>query len=241
MLILGANSDISKAFVEKVLQEEKTIKNLYLVTSNKELTVKYAQHLEVKTQQKSQVIELDLLSSTDFFFLDTLDFETVFCATGYLGLNTEEGIYDEQNTSRIIDINYAKLVPLLNKIAEKLEKKGKGDIIILSSVAGDRGRQSNFIYGSAKAAITTYASGLRNYLHKKGVHVMTVKPGFMDTKMTQGLDLPKPVTAQPDQVAHVIYKAYKKKKNEVYVLWMWRYIMLIIKNIPEFIFKKLSL
>ena len=114
-------------------------------------------------------------------------------------------------------------------------------MIVLSSVAGDRGRQSNFIYGSAKAAMTAYLSGLRNYLYSRKVHVMTVKPGFMETKMTEGLPLNPMLTATPKQAATAIYNAYKKRKNVAYVLPVWAIIMMIIRNIPEFIFKKLKM
>lgn len=122
-----------------------------------------------------------------------------------------------------------------------MERQRFGAIIGLSSVAGDRGRQSNFIYGSSKAGFTAYLSGLRNYLFDKKVHVLTVKPGFMDTKMTEGLPLNPKLTASPKQAAAHIYKAYKKQKNIAYVLPIWGFIMLIIKNIPEFIFKKMKL
>jgi decaprenylphospho-beta-D-erythro-pentofuranosid-2-ulose 2-reductase len=241
MLVLGSTSDISRAFIEKSLESGEKFNKIYLITTNVEQSNRLAQHLSVKFEQNCQVIEFDILKNTSYNFLDQLNFDLVFCATGYLGLDTQNGIYNQQNTQNIIDVNYAKLVPLLNKIAEILEQKKQGTMIILSSVAGERGRQSNFVYGSAKAAMTTYTSGLRNYLHKKNVHVMTVIPGFMYTKMTQYLSLPKPITATPKQAAESIYKAYKNKKNVVYVLWMWKYIMLIIKYIPESIFKKLSL
>ena len=173
--------------------------------------------------------------------MDYVDSDLLFCATGFLGKATEEGLYDNANTEKIIDVNYAKLVPVINYFAQKMESKRTGTIIALSSVAGDRGRQSNFIYGSAKAAFTAYLSGLRNYLFSKKVHVMTVKPGFMDTKMTEGLPLNPKLTASPKQAANCIYKAYKKQKNVVYVLPIWGLIMLIIKHIPEFIFKKLKM
>jgi short-subunit dehydrogenase len=97
------------------------------------------------------------------------------------------------------------------------------------------------VYGSAKAAFTAYLSGLRNRLYKKGVHVVTVKPGFVDTRMTQGLDLPKPITAQPQQVATAVYKAVIKKKNTLYTLGIWQLIMLIIRIIPEPVFKRLNM
>jgi short-subunit dehydrogenase len=195
----------------------------------------------VKYLQQSVVIELDITKEINYNIFDKIDSNLLFCATGFLGKGTEEGLYDHINTEKIIDINYAKLVPIINYFAQKFEGKREGTIIGLSSVAGDRGRQSNFIYGSSKAAFTAYLSGLRNYLFSKKVHVMTVKPGFMETKMTEGLPLNPKLTAKPKQAAEYIYKAYKKQKNVVYVLPIWRLIMLIIQHIPEFIFKKLKL
>ncbi|WP_304344631.1 SDR family NAD(P)-dependent oxidoreductase [Chryseobacterium koreense] len=241
MIILGSNSEVAQAFVEKVLQSGEQFAYVYLFTSDMENAKRFAQHIDVKYLQQSKIIELDLLREIDYSSLDDIDSELLFCATGYLGQSTEDGLYDQNNTQKIIDINYAKLVPVLNFYAERMERKRAGNMIVLSSVAGDRGRQSNFIYGSAKAGLTAYLSGLRNYLFSKKVHVMTVKPGFMDTKMTEGLPLNPTLTASPKQAAAAIYKAYKKQKNIVYILPVWGIIMLIIKNIPEFIFKKLKL
>lgn len=241
MIVLGSNSEVAQAFVEKTLNEGEKFSKIFLLTSNKETTEKFAKHLEVKYVQQSEIIELDLLKPIDFSQLDKIDSDLLFCATGYLGDGTEEGLYDNRNTEKIIDVNYAKLVPVLNFFAGKMERQRAGTMIVLSSVAGDRGRQSNFIYGSAKAALTAYLSGLRNYLFSKKVHVLTIKPGFMATKMTEGLPLNPKLTASPKQAADGIYKAYKQKKNVAYVLPVWSIIMLIIKNIPEFIFKKLKL
>ncbi|MCB9202833.1 MAG: SDR family NAD(P)-dependent oxidoreductase [Flavobacteriales bacterium] len=241
MIVLGSTSDISQAFIEKSLKSGDKYHKIYLVTSNQETTEKLARHLYVKYQQECEVIPFDLINDSDFSVFDSVDSELLFCATGYLGKNTEEGLYDIENSKKIIDINYAKLLPLLNYFAEKFEKKASGTIIALSSVAGERGRQSNFMYGSAKAGFTAYLQGLRNYLFHKGVHVLTIIPGFMDTKMTAGLDLPKPVTSTPEKAGNLIYKAYKKKKNSVYVLPIWCLIMLLIRNIPEFIFKKMKM
>jgi short-subunit dehydrogenase len=100
---------------------------------------------------------------------------------------------------------------------------------------------SNYIYGSAKAGFTTYLSGLRNRLFHKNVHVVTVLPGFVYTKMTENLALPALLTAQPSVVADNVYEAIVKKKNIIYTKWFWRVIMCVIKAIPEFIFKKLKL
>lgn len=241
MVILGSNSEVAQAFVEKYLNNGAKIKNLYLFTSNEQNTKRFAQHIYVKYLQESTIIPLDITQEIDYKKLEKIDADLVFCATGFLGKNTQEGLYDNDNTQKIIDINYAKLIPLLNFFAKKMEAKRNGTIIALSSVAGERGRQSNFIYGSAKAGFTTYLSGLRNYLFNKKVRVMTVKPGFMDTKMTTGLPLNPKLTATPQQAANYIYKGYKNKKDEIYVLPIWWLIMLIIRNIPEFIFKKMKL
>ena len=241
MIILGANSEVAQAFVEECLAKGEKYPVVYLLSSNPQTTEKFAGHINVKFLQHSEIIPLDLMTDVDYKTLENLQSDLLFCASGYLGLGTDEGLYDNDNTERIIDINYAKLVPVLNFFAKKMESKRSGTMVILSSVAGERGRQSNFIYGSAKAGLTAYLSGLRNFLFDKKVHVLTVKPGFMDTKMTEGLPLNPALTATPKKAAQNIYKAYKNKKDVVYVLPIWRFIMLIIKNIPEFIFKKLKL
>lgn len=241
MIVLGSNSEVAQAFVEKILSEGQRFEKIYLLTSNKENTEKFARHIDVKYVQNSEIIEFDLLKDNDYHRLNHIDSDLLFCASGYLGMNTADGLYNDINTTKIIDINYAKLVPLMNYFAQKFEAKRSGTIIGLSSVAGERGRQSNFIYGSAKAGFTAYLSGLRNYLYDKKVNVLSVIPGFMATKMTEGMPLNPKLTASPKQAANCIYKAYKNKKNVVYVLPIWWVIMMIIRNIPEFIFKRLKL
>lgn len=241
MIVLGSNSEVAQAFVEKALNSGEKHSKIFLFTSNRETAEKFAKHLEVKYVQQSEIIELDLLQPIDFSTFENISSNLLFCATGFLGLGTDEGLYDNRNTKNIIDVNYAKLVPVLNYFADKMERKRTGTIIVLSSVAGERGRQSNFIYGSAKAGLTAYLSGLRNYLFDKKVHVLTVKPGFMATKMTEGLPLNPKLTATPKQAADAIYKAYKNGRNTAYILPIWAIIMLVIRNIPEFIFKKLKL
>ncbi len=241
MIVLGSTSEVAQAFVEEVLNRGEKFEKIYLLTSNKETTERFARHIDVKFLQQAEVIELDLMKEIDYTRFEKINSSLLFCATGYLGEGTGEGLYDNKNTERIIDINYSRLVPVMNYFAHKFESRRSGTIIGLSSVAGDRGRQSNFIYGSAKAAFTAYLSGLRNYLFDKKVHVMTVKPGFMATKMTEGLPLNPKLTATPKQAAASIFKAYKSQKNVAYVLPIWGIIMMIIRNIPEFIFKKLKL
>lgn len=241
MIVLGSNSEVAQAFVEKVLQSDRKFEKLYLFSSNPETTEKFARHIEVKYFQPSEIIYFDLMKEVELSSYESIHSELLFCASGYLGQNTEEALFDQKNTERIVDINYAKLLPVLNFFAQKMERQRTGTMIVLSSVAGERGRQSNFIYGSAKAGLTAYLSGLRNYLFSKKVHVLTVKPGFMETKMTEGLPLNPALTATPTQAANAIYKAWKKKKNVAYVLPVWALIMWVIRNIPEFIFKKMKL
>ncbi len=241
MIVLGSNSDIAQAFVEKMLKEGERFEKIFFLTSHPETTEKFARHINVKFFQNSEIIEWDLMKEPDFKKLSGVESSIVFCAVGYLGDDTEKGLYDDRNSDRIIAVNYSKLVPVITYFASKMERKRFGTIIGMSSVAGERGRRSNFMYGSAKAAFTAYLSGLRNYLYDKKVHVITVKPGFMATKMTEGMPLNPLLTATPLQVADHIYNAYKKQKNVVYVLPVWRIIMLMIRNIPEVVFKKLKL
>ena len=126
-------------------------------------------------------------------------------------------------------------------MANDFEQRRSGTIVGISSVAGDRGRASNYIYGSAKAGLSAYLSGLRNRLAKSNVHVLTVKPGFVRTKMTADLPLPGPVTAKPERVANDIFSAAHRQSNEIYTLSIWRPLMFVIRNIPETIFKRLNL
>ncbi|MEE8553530.1 MAG: SDR family NAD(P)-dependent oxidoreductase [Desulfobacterales bacterium] len=121
------------------------------------------------------------------------------------------------------------------------EKRNHDYIIGISSVAGERGRQSNYIYGFAKGSSSVYLSGLRNRLNKSNGNVITVLPGFIRTKMTENMDLPEKLMATPEEVAEYVYKAYRKSKDIVYTKWFWRLIMFIIKIIPEKIFKSMDL
>jgi len=140
---------------------------------------------------------------------------------------------------RTIDVNYTVAVSILEIFAGHFEQRGGGFIAVLSSVAGDRGKQGNYIYGSAKAGLTAYLEGLRNRLFRSKVAVTTIKPGFMDTKMTFGMDLRGAMT--PEAAGKAIFAAIKKRKNVAYIPWPWRYIMLIIRHIPEAIFKRMKM
>ena len=128
----------------------------------------------------------------------------------------------------------------LQMLAPLMEERGGGAVVGIGSVAGDRGRVGNYVYGAAKAGFHTYLSGLRNRLGRSGVHVVTVKPGFVDTAMTWGIE-GMFLVAPPEKVAADILRAVEKRKNVIYTPFFWRYIMMIIRSIPEPIFKKLSI
>jgi short-subunit dehydrogenase len=136
--------------------------------------------------------------------------------------------------------NGTSTIALLSAMAPRFEAQRKGVMAIISSPAGDRGRQSNYLYGSAKAAVTAFASGLRQRLSKVGVNVLTIKPGFVDTPMTR--DFKKgALWAKPDGIARGIVHAADRGRNVVYLPWFWLPIMLIIRHIPEFVFKRIKL
>ncbi len=142
---------------------------------------------------------------------------------------------------REFNTNVTSVIALLTPIATLLEVQKRGTVAVISSVAADRGRQSNYLYGSAKAALSAFCEGMSARLFKAGAHVLTIKPGFVATPMTAGLPLPGPLVATPEKVASDIVRAIEKRKDVIYTPWFWSLIMLIIRSIPRPIFKRLSL
>jgi short-subunit dehydrogenase len=153
----------------------------------------------------------------------------------------QEAMRDAAAADRVMRTNYLAPALFLGAAANRFERRGHGTLIGVSSVAGDRGRASNYVYGSAKAGFTAYLSGLRNRLAAKDVQVITVKPGFVATRMTQGMRLPPLLTAQPEEVAAAVLRAEMRGRDTVYVRPVWRLIMAVIRLIPERIFKRLRL
>jgi len=149
---------------------------------------------------------------------------------------------DWEATAAALHTNFTSAASLLTRIANRLEPRGSGCIVVVSSVAGDRGRGSNYVYGAAKGALSLFCQGLRNRLSKHGVQVTTIKPGFIDTPMTAGIEKkPAPLWATPERVAADMVRARDKGGDVKYTPWFWLPIMLIIKSVPERIFKRLSL
>jgi short-subunit dehydrogenase len=132
-------------------------------------------------------------------------------------------------------------VSLLTLLANYFQSRGRGSIVAISSVAGDRGRKSNYVYGAAKGMVTLFLQGLRNRLASKGVTVVTIKPGFVDTPMTKDFDRSGPLWTQPPAIARGIVRAVERRRDVAYLPWFWQLIMLVIRHIPERIFKRMSL
>lgn len=240
VLILGATSEMAMAIAQKFGAESYDIqlaaRNIeQLKPLQSDIAIRYNVNCSAHTFNAT-----DFTSHKTFFSQLSPAPEITICVFGYLGEN-EKAMTDWVEAKTIIETNYTGAVSILNIAAAHYIAVGKGTIVGVSSVAGERGRQSNYMYGSAKAGFTAYLSGLRNRLTREGAHVITVLPGFVYTRMTEELNLPKLLTAKPVEVGEAVFLAFNNNKNVIYVRWFWRWIMLIIKLIPEPIFKKLKL
>jgi short-subunit dehydrogenase len=243
VLILGANAGIGRA-----LAAEFALHRYDLVLAGRDLEELQALSADLSLRhhvsarpERVDVLNFDALESALAACISPAgdDLEGAVLCTGYLG-DPETSKIDLGEARRILDTNFTGPALALNVLANHFEQRHKGFICALSSVAGDRGRQSNYHYGSAKGGLSTFLQGLRNRLYHSGVHVITVKPGFVDTRMVFGK--PKlPLVATPERVARDIYGAVKKRKDVVYVPWFWQWIMLVVGSIPEGIFKKLKM
>lgn len=240
-LILGSNSDIGQALAYTFASKGYAIILASRNVDDYQLRLKQ----DISIRCNVEVVSIKFNGSKyneheDFWkSLPALP-EVVISIFGYLG-NQEAANSDFDEAYNIMASNYIGQVSLINKYVQKVKGNKESTIIGISSVAGERGRKSNYIYGSAKAAFTTYLSGLRNDMFEYNIHVMTVIPGFVKTKMLGDLKTPKLLTASPEDVAINIFKAFKKKKDVVYIYPIWRYVMFAIKCIPELLFKRMKL
>jgi decaprenylphospho-beta-D-erythro-pentofuranosid-2-ulose 2-reductase len=242
-LIFGAKSAIAQALARRLAQSGY---DLVLAARQSDSLAPFAADLNLHTGVQVDRLEFDADDTAALVSLPA-DIEARFGpfslavqVFGYLG-NQAKTTADQDEMQRVLHLNFTAAALLLSHMANHLEKSERpGGLISISSVAGDRGRQSNYFYGAAKGALALFLQGLRNRLAHTQLHVLTVKPGFVDTPMTRGM----PglfLVASPDKVAADIVRAYQKKKDILYTPWFWRYIMLIIKTIPESLFKKLKL
>lgn len=236
LLVLGATSGIARATARCFAAEGWT---LWLAARD----VEAARRLAAELPQCS--------GETLAFAFDALQPEThaalwnslpacpdaVLCAVGLLD-DQLAARHDPELADRVLRTNFTGLVPVLSLAADAFEQRGRGVIVGISSVAGERGRASNYIYGSAKAGFTAFLSGLRNRLCGSGVQVLTVKPGYVDTAMTAGRRLPPVLTAQPEDVARDILNAVKGGRQCVYSKGLWRWIMGVTRLLPERVFMR---
>lgn len=240
VLIIGAKSDIAK---ELARVYAKNGYNLYLAAKDCSSIEDLKQDIEVRSGVKVELLKFDVTAyeTHEKFYTELSERPLgVIVVSGYMAeQKTAQKNWNE--TLRMISVNFTGALSILNIVANDFEKERRGFIVGVSSVAGDRGRKANYIYGSTKAGFSAYLSGLRNRLYESGVSVLTVKPGFVNTKMTENLDLPEKLTAEPSDVANDIFNAQQKGRNVLYTKSIWLLIMLIIKHIPEAIFKKLSI
>ena len=242
-LILGARSVIAEAIARQLAAAGW---DLVLAARRCDELEPTAADIRLRHGREVHLLEFDALALAEHESLPATvrqtagDFDLAIAVFGYMGdqLAARE---DTLEMERTLSTNFVGAAVVLAHVANYLETRpGPCGIIAVSSVAGDRGRQSNYVYGAAKAGLSSFLQGLRNRLAATGVHVMTVKPGFVDTPMTEGLE-GLFLVATPQRVAADILRAYERRRDVVYTPWFWRWIMGIIRMIPERLFKRLKL
>jgi decaprenylphospho-beta-D-erythro-pentofuranosid-2-ulose 2-reductase len=242
VLIVGASSAIAEA-VARILAERGDM--LMLVGRRPELLTSIAADLKVRGAKAAHTLTLDAsdLSSHEQMLAKTESLlgglDTVLIAYGTLS-NQAACEQSAELTVSELHNNAVSVAALLTRIAERFVQQGSGTIAVISSVAGDRGRQSNYVYGSAKAMVSAFLSGLGQRLNKHGVSVIDIKPGFVDTPMTASFRKGA-LWAKPAQVGQGIVRAMDRSSTVVYLPFFWRWIMLIIRSIPEGLFRRLKL
>jgi short-subunit dehydrogenase len=241
VLILGATSAIARATAVAFATRGDA---LYLASRDPDELQRLATDLKLRygVEVRYGLFDAEAIETHEAFLQSVIEempnLSGVVLAFGYLG--DQQAARDFKVGAKVIAANFTGAVSILSHCANYLEPKQRGFIIGIASVAGDRGRQSNYVYGAAKGALSLYLQGLRNRLFASGVRVITIKPGFVDTAMTYGLP-GMFLVASPQHIGERIVATLGKSADEVYLPWFWRYIMLIIKHIPEPIFKRLRL
>ena len=242
ILIIGATSAIAEATARLWAAQGH---RLYLLGRNPERLNTIAADLKIRGAESAQYALLDV----NDFAQHATALETAAAALGGMDVVLiAHGTLAEQKaceqdfnaTLQELNTNAISVISLLTHLANRFEAQKHGAIAVISSVAGDRGRQSNYVYGTAKGAVTLFLQGLRNRLHKSGVHVLTVKPGFVDTPMTAEFKKGA-LWASPEAIAKSIHAGIEKRRDVIYAPWFWMGIMALIKLVPEGIFKKLKL
>ncbi|PTX56888.1 short-subunit dehydrogenase [Litoreibacter ponti] len=239
-IILGATSSMARAFARAVSRE-----GCNVLLAGRDMTDLEASAADCALQGAliAEAHHFDARDTESFTsLLDRApELEGVINVAVFVGSMPAQSDIDTDPSliAGVVSDNYAGPAAFLQAIAPQMESRGAGCVVGVGSVAGDRGRIGNYVYGSAKAGFHTYLSGLRNRLTRSGGHVVTVKPGFVDTAMTWGIE-GMFLVASPDRIATDILKAVKKRRDVIYTPAFWKLIMTIIKTIPERVFKKLS-
>ena len=242
IFIIGATSAIAHATAKCFAKDGA---ELFLVGRTPEKLMAIADDLKVRGAKQVETFVLDV---SEFDRHQEMIEHAITTLNGLDMLLIAHGTLGDQRkcelsvaeTLREFTNNCTSVVSLLTIAANHFEQQKRGCIAVISSVAGDRGRQSNYVYGSAKAGVSTFLQGLRNRLAKSGVAVLTVKPGFVDTPMTASVKK-GPLFASSQKVGQGIYQAMQQGRDIVYLPWFWQPIMFVIKSIPEAIFKKMSM
>ncbi len=240
VLIVGAMSDIGVAIARAFAARGD---RLILWARSPERLARDAVDLGLRAGKPVETAGFDVLDTASHArLLDRLaPFpDIVVVVVGLLG-DQAISARDPAAAETVMRTNYVGPALLLGEIANRMEARGGGTIVALSSVAGERGRASNYVYGSGKAGLTAFLSGLRNRLAATGVRVVTVKPGFVATRMTEGMKLPALLTVRPDAVADAVLGAVERRRDIVYVGRVWAIIMAIIRLLPEPVFKRTRL
>ncbi|GEA50667.1 short-chain dehydrogenase [Vibrio inusitatus NBRC 102082] len=242
IIIIGATSAMAKE-VAKLYATEKA--NLYLIardtskldTIKQDLTVRGANTVHTAPFDANQFNSHPALIEQAFNALGRVD--VLLVAHGSLP-NQELCKTDSMKAIEELNTNGVSVISLLTHAAIKMEQQKSGNITVITSVAGDRGRQSNYVYGAAKGMVSTFLQGLDQRLSKSGVHILDIKPGFVDTPMTAEFDK-SVLWAKPDKVAKIITNRIRKRSSLSYTPFFWFFIMKIIRFIPQFIFNKIKL
>ena len=240
ILIIGATSDIG---IETAKQFALNGYDLHLVGRNREKLNFVYSELKLMSKKNINFYEFDILNTeTHKEFIESFEVlpNITICFVGLMG-DQKKNENNSDERIMVMETNFVGPVNFLSEIANRYEKNKSGTIVGLSSVAGERGRSTNYFYGASKSGMTAFLSGLRNRLSKHNVNIITVLPGPVFTKMNQNKDLPKFLTANPDHVAKDIFQAVIDKKDVIYTFKIWKYLMIIIKLIPEKIFKKMKI
>ena len=240
VLILGARSDIGKAVAHSFAALGHPVQ---LAARNVDTLAADKTDMELRYNVPVTLHEFDALATdTHETFVANLPVlpRVAICTVGLMG-QQDNNERDIVAANLVMRSNFEGPASIMAILANRFQERGSGSLVGISSVAGERGRATNYVYGSAKAGFTAFLSGLRNRLAKHGVHVVTVLPGFVATQMTEGMDLPVRLTAQPTEVADAITRAVSRKKDVVYVRPIWRFMMAIIRTIPERVFKGLKI